>query len=287
MKVYNPQQLESIHRKLIMERILILLGAVAVLFMLLFFSAQPKTNPQEYLKHKVEAPKDDWFQASVVDSNKLVVVDFNADWCGPCKALAPLLHDLESEYGDQIELVEIDIDDQPELASHYRVGGIPLVLVMYKGTVVDGRTGLVSYDELEKMVKRHFGLIENLTQSQMRETEYQNHQVTAPSDDWFQSKIVDSKELVLVDFNAEWCAPCKALNPLLHDLKNEYEDQLELVEIDVDDHPELVSHYRVGGIPLVLVMHQGAVIDGRKGLVDYAELEKMVKPHFGLIENNK
>ncbi len=161
MKVYNPQQLESIHRKLIMERILILIGAVAVLLMLLFISAQPPTKPSDYLNHQVEAPDDDWFQATIVNNSKLVVVDFNADWCGPCRALAPLLHDLEEQYADQIELVEIDVDQHPELASHYKINGIPLVLVMHEGAVVDGRTGLVDYSELESMVKPHFGLIEN------------------------------------------------------------------------------------------------------------------------------
>jgi len=144
-----------------MERILILLGGVAVILMLLFISAQPETKPTDYLQHQVAAPDEDWFQTNVVAPDKLVVVDFSADWCGPCRALAPLLHDLENEYADQIELVEIDVDDHPELASHYKVNGIPLVLVMHKGAVVDGRTGFVDYSDLEKMVKPHFDLLQN------------------------------------------------------------------------------------------------------------------------------
>lgn len=96
-----------------------------------------------------------WFQDTVLDSDKLVVADFSATWCGPCRHLAPLLHKLEREHGDQLKVVAIDIDEHPSLQARYRVNGIPHILLFSDGEILlnPGPGAPRSYEELEELIK--------------------------------------------------------------------------------------------------------------------------------------
>ena len=71
----------------------------------------------------------DTFDAEVLKSEKPVVVDFYADWCGPCKMMAPLLDRLAEELADQLKVVKINIDEQEELAVRYRIMSIPTMII--------------------------------------------------------------------------------------------------------------------------------------------------------------
>jgi thioredoxin 1 len=72
------------------------------------------------------------FQADVLDSSKPVLVDFWAEWCGPCRMIAPALEELSSELGDKVEIVKLNIDENPEAPSKYGVRGIP-TMILFKG----------------------------------------------------------------------------------------------------------------------------------------------------------
>ncbi len=106
-------------------------------------------------------PDDTWFQEMVVDNPKLVVVDFYADWCGPCRQLSPLLEKLQSEYADQMAVVKVNVDEREVIAAHYNVSSIPMVLIMYQGKVLDGTIGLPRYEALEQMVKPHLSVVQS------------------------------------------------------------------------------------------------------------------------------
>ena len=67
----------------------------------------------------------------IIASQKLVLVDFSADWCGPCKMLAPILKQVKDEVGDAIKIIKIDVDNNQTLASQYQVMGVP-TLILYK-----------------------------------------------------------------------------------------------------------------------------------------------------------
>ncbi len=86
--------------------------------------------------------------ASVTDliasSNKRVVLDFTAAWCGPCKTLGPILDGVAVEYADQIELVKIDVDAHPDVAAAYSIQGIPTLIVFDGGEQVQRFTGAKS-----------------------------------------------------------------------------------------------------------------------------------------------
>jgi thioredoxin 1 len=78
----------------------------------------------------------DSFKASVLDSQKPVLVDFWAEWCGPCRMVAPILEEISDEYGDKITIAKLDVDANPDIAMHYNITGIPLMGLFQGGEMV-------------------------------------------------------------------------------------------------------------------------------------------------------
>ena len=75
------------------------------------------------------------FNKEVLENKKTVLVDFYADWCGPCKALSPTLEELSSEYADSLEVIKVNVDDNRELATKYNIRGIPAIFFFKDGEV--------------------------------------------------------------------------------------------------------------------------------------------------------
>jgi thioredoxin 1 len=93
------------------------------------------------------------FQADVLDSDKPVVVDFFAEWCGPCKMMAPGLAELAEELADQVTIVKIDAEESPEAPSRYGVRGFPTLIVFKGGEVVATRPGAMRKSELKQWIE--------------------------------------------------------------------------------------------------------------------------------------
>jgi thioredoxin 1 len=93
------------------------------------------------------------FDTEVVKSTVPVVADFWAEWCGPCKMIAPILKDLAKDYKDKIKIAKIDVDAEGELAQQFNIVSIPTILVFSKGQVVKQQIGAVPRQALEKMIK--------------------------------------------------------------------------------------------------------------------------------------
>ncbi len=93
------------------------------------------------------------FDAEVIKSEVPVVADFWAEWCGPCRMIAPVLKQLAQEYKDKIKIAKIDVDKEGELAEKYNIVSIPTILVFNKGEVVKQQIGAVPRPILEKMIK--------------------------------------------------------------------------------------------------------------------------------------
>ena len=106
-------------------------------------------------KQDIKHAGDSDFEKTVLKNDKLVLVDFWAPWCGPCRAIGPILEELAGEYGDRIDIVKVNVDDNPQTASQFGVKSIPTLLVMKEGTVKDTSIGLSSKDKLADMIKRH------------------------------------------------------------------------------------------------------------------------------------
>lgn len=93
------------------------------------------------------------FDSEVIKSAVPVVADFWAEWCGPCKMIAPVLKDLARDYKDKIKIAKIDVHAEGELAQQFNIVSIPTILVFSKGQVVKQQIGAVPRQALEKMIK--------------------------------------------------------------------------------------------------------------------------------------
>ena len=87
---------------------------------------------------------DDTFEHDVIKCKKVVLVDFWAEWCGPCKQIAPILEEIAEEYASKLTIGKIDVDENPETPSKYQVRGIPTMILFNNGDIVDTRVGVSS-----------------------------------------------------------------------------------------------------------------------------------------------
>lgn len=94
----------------------------------------------------------DQFDQTVIKSNMPVLVDFFAEWCGPCKAAAPVLDSLSDEYVEKAAIVKVDVDHNQELASTYGVMSIPTVILFKDGKEVDRQIGFAGEEGYRKML---------------------------------------------------------------------------------------------------------------------------------------
>jgi len=105
--------------------------------------------------HKLEKIGDDKFDAEVVHSSNLVLVDFGATWCGPCKKLHPIMAELAHDYNGKIKVFEVDVGDSPQTAMKYGVTSVPQLLFFKEGKVKETIVGLLPKSKIEEKIERH------------------------------------------------------------------------------------------------------------------------------------
>lgn len=96
---------------------------------------------------------DSSFDSEVLKSDKPVLVDFWAPWCGPCRAIAPIIEELVKEYGDQIKFTKCNVDDNPVTPGQYGIKAIPTLIFFNNGKVVNQITGMVAKSKLVDTIK--------------------------------------------------------------------------------------------------------------------------------------
>lgn len=99
-----------------------------------------------------EQVTDSTFEASVLKSDLPVLVDFWAPWCGPCRAVGPVIDELSSEYAGKIRVFKMNVDENPATPTKYGIRAIPTLIVFKGGNVVEQRTGALPKDEIKQIL---------------------------------------------------------------------------------------------------------------------------------------
>ncbi|MCB1509975.1 MAG: thioredoxin [Hyphomicrobiaceae bacterium] len=101
---------------------------------------------------------DQTFEAEVLKAKEPVLVDFFAEWCGPCKAMAPALEEVSKEMAGKVKVVKVDVDANPQITNKYQIQAMPTLIMIKNGEVVDRHTGaLVQKSRLEAWIKNTVG----------------------------------------------------------------------------------------------------------------------------------
>ncbi|MDP7488935.1 MAG: thioredoxin TrxA [Arenicellales bacterium] len=107
------------------------------------------------MPNKIIHVSDDSFEQEVLESDKPVLIDYWAEWCGPCKMIAPVLDELADEYADKVQVAKLNIDDNPATPPKYGIRGIPTLMLFKNGEVEATKVGAVSKTQLAAFLDEH------------------------------------------------------------------------------------------------------------------------------------
>lgn len=93
--------------------------------------------------------------SDIINQNKPVLIDFHADWCGPCKMMAPILKQVKGTLGDAISIIKIDVDKNQQLAAKYQVRGVPTLMLFKNGKQLWRQSGVIQKEEIINIIKSY------------------------------------------------------------------------------------------------------------------------------------
>ncbi len=93
--------------------------------------------------------------AALINEKSATLVDFSAEWCGPCKMMKPILEELKTKVGDKVRIIKVDVDKNPQVASSYQIQGVPTLILFKAGQIKWRQSGVTQVNQLEKVINQY------------------------------------------------------------------------------------------------------------------------------------
>ena len=230
----------------------------------------------------------------LIQSEKPVLVDFFATWCGPCKAMHPVLEELKNEIGDAARIAKIDVDQHEELAARYRIQAVPTFIVFKKGEAVWRHSGVISGKDLKAVIEQNSKQEEMkkiiamvaLVFSCMLAYAQTNGEVIVMNKAMFIKDVFDYEKSqdwkykgnkpAIIDLYADWCGPCRMVAPIMKELAKEYADKIVVYKVNVDKEKELAALFNATSIPLFVFIPMNGEPQLFRGAADKATYKKAI-----------
>lgn len=104
------------------------------------------------MAENIHEVSDQNFENEVLQADRPVLVDYWAEWCGPCKAIAPILEEIADEYGERLRIAKVNIDENPDIPARYGIRGIPTLMLFKNGNVEATKVGALSKSQLAAFI---------------------------------------------------------------------------------------------------------------------------------------
>ena len=226
---------------------------------------------------------DSSFQADVLGAAKPVLVDFWAEWCGPCRMIAPALEELSDELGDRVTIVKLNIDENPEAPGQIWRARHP------DDDPVQGRRSpprprsAPSPRAASRPGSKARSRARRLRRSGGRQRHGRGHRPDRHRCH-LRTGRARSGRLILVAFGASWCGPCRLLAPALRALAATEKDRLIVAKLDVDANPATADRYGVETYPDLHPVRAGEAIERLDGYMPLRKIEAALAPHLDRVE---
>ena len=220
------------------------------------------------------------FDQEVLQSDKPVVVDFWAPWCAPCRMLAPIFEQLANQYWDKIKFVKVNVDENPTSAIRFNIQGIPTVMIFKNWQPVQTIVGVRWPEEYQAI----FHQILNENEEWNNEQNQQKWNIINVSGTTqFNQVINENKDkLIIADFWAPWCGPCRMIAPVLEQIAKDFNDKVLIVKVNVDEpqNQMLAMQYQVTSIPHIELIKGWMTVNRVIGAYPYEEFKKIVEQYI-------
>ncbi|BDD11128.1 hypothetical protein FUAX_35600 [Fulvitalea axinellae] len=227
---------------------------------------------------QTELNDDNWSEHVLVNNNKIVVLDFYATWCGPCKKMEPIMKELEKKYKGRVEFYKMDVDKN-DLDDELKVKSIPTYYFTKNDDVLNKHTGAMSMEKFSEMLDKMLGG-EALSGTTAKAKPTPSVSPTEVVDEtWHKSVFTNDGKVKVLDFYATWCGPCKKMDPIMAELATKYKGRVDFFKMDIDKN-KLDNEVEIKSVPTYIFAKNSEVLYKHVGAMskaDFADLiEKML-----------